>query len=400
MKRVHVLLLTVLLVSLLNLHAADGWRFLHDDNGLRFSSYARSHLVLGLGRTQGRDLFFNPHNGHTETYGHHPPGLGLILAGWFQFWGRSDPFVARALAVCFHLVTVGIVFALLARPAWDGPALVAGLALASVPMSSFFGKMVNHEPFVLPLMLGALVSYWHWSENGNDRWLVLTLLLGTVGTLIDWQILLTVLVVAADAASHWATRRDPRFLRASLAASLTGLGAFFAVATWVSSGESGAGELIAAASYRSHISPHYPWSAWLFKLIEYSRHYFTEPLLVAAALTGALLLRDALWYRQSLTPERRLLALLGAAGILPIIVFPNGARYHAYWQFYLLPYMVLSLAHALRAMSRRLEERPRRALWVGTAVWIFAASTMTLRYRYAHPSAAVAQMLIAWRNYL
>ena len=183
-------------------------------------------------------------------------------------------------------------------------------------------------------------------------------------------------------------------------AAATGLGAFVAVAAWVAGGEAGAQQLANAAAFRSHVAPHYAWSSWLFKILEYSRHYFTEPLLVAAVVAGAVLLRQALWQREPLTAETRLLALLGAAGVLPILAFPNGARYHAYWQFYLLPYAVLSLAYVLRAAGRRLADRTRGLLYVGTAVWIVAASTMTLHYRYTHPSRAVAQMVTAWRNFL
>src|SRR5439155_195721 len=85
-------------------------------------------------------------------YGHHPPGLGLLLAGWFRLTGNDGPRTARALPALFHLVSVLLLFGLLRRQYSGAPALMAALALAVVPMSSYFGKLVNFEPVVLPLM--------------------------------------------------------------------------------------------------------------------------------------------------------------------------------------------------------------------------------------------------------
>src|SRR5207247_9167690 len=96
-------LLLLLLAALLALHSADPWQYVHDDNGRRYSSYARTHLALGLARTGGRDFFFNPSTGSLVPYGHHPPGLSLLLAGWVFVLGNDGPRAARPLPATFHL---------------------------------------------------------------------------------------------------------------------------------------------------------------------------------------------------------------------------------------------------------------------------------------------------------
>jgi hypothetical protein len=129
--------LLIVLAALLALRSGDPWRYLHDDNGRRYSSYARTHLALGLARTGGHDYFFDRADGRLVPYGHHPSGLGLLLAGWFTAVGSDGPRAARALAAGFHLVSVGLILALLRRQ-YPGPAgLVAALAAVVVPMSSF-----------------------------------------------------------------------------------------------------------------------------------------------------------------------------------------------------------------------------------------------------------------------
>jgi 4-amino-4-deoxy-L-arabinose transferase-like glycosyltransferase len=203
--------LLVLLAGLLSLHAGDPWRYLHDDNGRRYSSYARTHLVLGLEHTGGLDYFYAPASGRMVPYGHHPPGLGLLLAGWFRLTGHDGPGAARALAAGFHLVSAVLVFGLLARLYAGPPALLAGFAFAVVPMSAYFGKMVNFEPFLLPFVVGVVVAYWRWAEGGNPRWLALAASLTMLGALIDWPILLVVLVMAGDAVRRWRAAEGRRF---------------------------------------------------------------------------------------------------------------------------------------------------------------------------------------------
>src|SRR5205807_917847 len=112
--------LVVLLAALLALHSADPWRYLHDDNGRRYSSYARTPL-----------------------------------------------------------------------------------ALAVVPMSSYFGKLVNFEPVVLPLMIGLVLAYWRWAERNGARWLALALVLTALGSLVDWTMPLFLVVLGVDAARRW-----------------------------------------------------------------------------------------------------------------------------------------------------------------------------------------------------
>src|SRR4029453_2289725 len=132
-------------------------------------------------------------------YGHHPPGLGLLLAGWFHAIGTDSPAAARTLASLFPLTTAAILVAVLRSQYSATAGLIAALIFALIPMSSFFGKLVNFEPFILPLMVGAIAAYWRWAEHGGDGYLATTFVLVAAGTFIDWPILLALLVIAGDA---------------------------------------------------------------------------------------------------------------------------------------------------------------------------------------------------------
>jgi 4-amino-4-deoxy-L-arabinose transferase-like glycosyltransferase len=397
-SRVASVALLAFLAALLAIHAGDPWRYLHDDNGRRYSSYARTHLALGLARTRGLDFFYDPHDGRLVPYGHHPPTLGLLLAGWFFATGYDGPRAARTLAAIFHLVSAALVIGLLRKHYPGPPGLIAAVAFAVVPMSAFLGKMVNFEPFVLPFLIGGVVSYWHWTEGGGPGWIGLAALLLAAGTLIDWPALLAVPVVAADSARRWRRNEGRVYLGAGLGACVLGIAIGGVVAAWAGAAVNKS-DLTAALGYRLSLHGDYAWWRLVGKLVDYNRRYFTEPVLIASVAATAILVRD--WWRSvSFSPRARLLTLLGAAGILPVILFPSSARYHAYWQFYLLPYATLALADTLERAGACIARRPRMLLYTGVVVWIATASAITLHYRYTNPSGYVAKTVRELEPYL
>jgi len=387
-----------LLVGLLSLHIADPWRYLHDDNGRRYSSYARTHLVRGLAVTGGRDFFYDARDGRMVPYGHHPPGLGLLLAGWFRLLGADSPMIARSLAVLFHLATAVIVFAIL-RAYYPGPpGLVAAFVFAVVPMSSFFGKLVNFEPFVLPFTVGAVVAYWRWAERGGHGFPTTTFLLVAAGTLIDWPILLALLVIAGDALRRFRGGEGRTFLTVAIAALVVGplLGA--GVAAWTSSAV-GLPEIGKAARFRLRLHGQYHWWQLVGKIVDYNRRYFTEPVLIAQVVVAWGLLADR-WHGRTFSPRARLVALLGLAGLVPLAGFPSSARYHAYWQFNLLPYATLAVAQVLDTMVARLAPPRRRIAYAVLVLWVGIASGKMLHTRYHRPSGYVARMVRQFQHYL
>jgi len=84
----------------------------------------------------------------------------------------------------------------------------------------------------------------------------------------------------------------------------------------------------------------------------------------------------------------------------PVVGFPSSTRYHAYWQFYLLPYATLSLAYVLERLAPRLSPGSRALVYTGVACWLVAASTFTLSTRYAAPSLFVAKKVRQFDRYL
>jgi 4-amino-4-deoxy-L-arabinose transferase-like glycosyltransferase len=331
-------------------------------------------------------------------YGHHPPTLGVLLAGWFRLLGDDGPRTARALPACFHVASALLVFAILRRHYPGPPGLVAALTFAVVPMSSYFGKMVNFEPLVLPFVIAAVFSWWEWAETASRRALVASAVSIAAGVLVDWPMLLIPVVLLADALRRARCGEGGRFVRAGLALAIGSALIGIAIAAWASAPVGGA-ELGRAFSFRSRLHGRYPWWRLAGKLVDYNRRYFTEPVFVAS-LVAAWLVVFAAWRDGRLAPRDRLLALFGAVGILPVVAFPTSARYHAYWQFYLVPYATLSVAYVLDTLATRMSSAVRRLAYAVVVVGVLVSSGVTLAGRYSRPSGYVARQVREFEHYL
>ena len=127
-----------------------GWELLHEDNGALHTTFALSHVRLGLGAHAGARLLLRAaarvSRGDTAPI---RPGPGLILAAVFAATGSDTPAVARLAVIAFQLGSIACMVMLLRRLFGVGAALLGGAVMATLPMGAFFGRMVNYEPLCL-----------------------------------------------------------------------------------------------------------------------------------------------------------------------------------------------------------------------------------------------------------
>jgi len=168
------------------------FRLGHDDNSALFSSFARSHLAMGLSKTFGQDFYTYRATGEMIPYLHHPPFVALWLALWFKITGLDTPAVVRSAMGLLQFCSFGL-FSMLAskllksRIGRD----VAIFTFAVVPMNIVLGKMANHQiPGLFFLLLGAFAAVCGYMRNcgGNGNFTVLNwsgLAIGWTGALLS-----------------------------------------------------------------------------------------------------------------------------------------------------------------------------------------------------------------------
>lgn len=355
--RLAAAVIFLLATALLSVGLADDWRLLHEDNGALFTTLALSHIHLGLAGTRAHDLFVVAATGERFPYGHHPPGVALLVAGAFAVTGSDAPAVARSVPIAFHLGSGLLLLSLLRKTVSRGEALLGMFLFAVLPMSAYFGRMVGYEPLGLFAVLLAMNGWTRHRMEGGRTGLGLLGAGIVFGGLIDWAPLFFAaflgLVEAVDLV------RGASASRTALTTLVTAAGGVL-LFDFLHLALAGHGALasLAAILARGAVPGRPGLSAVDFVLgqVEGFRRYFTHAGLLSALLVAAALLRPrgklAASLRLTAPVTFRLLAATGGAALAYVVAAPRWAEIHAYWKFYALPFSILAMTQVAGAIWR------------------------------------------------
>jgi hypothetical protein len=199
----------------------DPWTKAVDYNGAVWSQAAHNILRAGLITTCGQSsaYYFGPlpipPSGY---YLHHPPGLHLVLTALFALFGEHE-WVARMLPISCSLASVILLWLLVRSCLGIRAASLSAAVFTCLPMELRYGKMVNFEPIVLMLILGALVCLRYWHLSKNSLWQIAAFSLLVIGMWVDWAMYIFVVVLC----TWWFLNSNAthgRFARAVLFAAL------------------------------------------------------------------------------------------------------------------------------------------------------------------------------------
>ena len=175
----------------------DPWIRVVDYNGAVWSQAAHNILRAGLIATLGQSsaYYFGPlpipPSGY---YLHHPPGLHLILTALFALFGEHE-WVARMLPISCSLASVILLWLLVRSCLGIRAASLSAAVFVCLPMELRYGKMVNFEPIVLMLILGALLCLRYWHLSKNSLWQAAAFSLLVIGMWLDWAMYIFVVVL-------------------------------------------------------------------------------------------------------------------------------------------------------------------------------------------------------------
>src|SRR5262245_14983832 len=394
--RVTLVVLGLYALAILSIGLSRDWRLLHEDNGAMHTTLALSHLELGLATTRAHDVFFNPRTGETFRYGHHPPGIALIVAGAFLAIGSDAPWVARLIVIGFHLASIFLLVELLTRVLPRATALLGGFLMATLPMSAYFGRMVNYEPACLFAILLQLTGYATFKQDGARKGLVRLSLGIVLGGLIDWGAFFfaAAITIALVADALGSSPRGPLAPLAVPVGSAVAIALFDLWHLWYAG--HGSMPLVGMVSQQwptqsRGVAP----LAFAHSQFEVVRRYYTHAGLVSVLLAAVVLALPQTALARTLFVSRdaallpRLLAITGGTACMYLLAAPSWAKAHAYWQFYALPFVVISMLLVWQALRRSAEGRHpliARCLLVAFILDVSATSIATLHYRHTTPS--------------
>lgn len=347
------------------------WIGLHDWNGAFYSQLARNFLRYPFEMHHAMPLVAVSEAAPPDErsiYATHPAGLVWLLAGAFRLFGESEA-VARMTAIIASLISLAVWMRLVERAHGRELAMLTGLVYCVMPMSVYYGRMMNHEAFCLCAMLCALAFWQRCIERGSDTsrragaaigWSAAVIL----GMAIDWPVALFAGLFSVHAWFEWRrTRLSGRLCLLVWAVFLCGF--LTVILHIVHAGLAGRwADLFAIFTSRSASSTAGPTSKTWPNTIE----NFTWPVMILVAITAIRILSELLrsTRRKSAHEQKSVTQgvdaewVLHVTGLAWLVPFLRQYQYHAYWVFYLGPLVALGAAigiQTLRDKSRQLGEQ-------------------------------------------
>ncbi len=387
-RRILTVAVVCLAASLLSIHLTGDWRYLHEDNGAMQTTLALSHVEAGLAVTRGHDVFIHRQTGKAALYGHHPPGVALILAGAFSLAGSAEPAVARSVVVLLQLGSL-LCMARLLGWLYPAPTALAGtLAFAILPMGAYFGRMVNYEAPCLFGVLLQLLGFVGYSTSGRKRSLVLLAAGIVLAGLVDWPAFFFAAAVGLAGAwnAHRGDVRGRHVFFVAAGASVGTLGFVILHLWWAGRGSLEALSTVAGSSAQGG-TPLDGAGSFLAGQLDSFRRYFSHTGLLASLFAAGLglvprsRLSGVLLGGDNGKLRRTLLAVTGSAAGAYVLAAPSWASIHPYWKFYFLPFVAVSVALLFEALSGLAR---RTSLIVGALLLAEMIGTSTYLLRVRH----------------
>ncbi|HEX8036754.1 MAG TPA: glycosyltransferase family 39 protein [Ktedonobacterales bacterium] len=379
--------LTLLLAFfVLTLNVATPWHTLHEENGLVFESAAINHIRYGLAFTKGQDYFDESTRLYTYSagtihptgvssdqqfqylltgqsrpvlYGHHPPLLGLTVAGsllvfGYHFWS------VRLVPITFTMLGLILFYSLMWLLFDPVTASLSAVLFISFPITAYYGRNVAHESPTLCCALGVALCYVLWRRSQRTRWLVAMAACMALGMAYGWPMLFCALILPA---LDWLAIRRVHW---GLVAATVGAGTLIflvviAQISWASGWSLNALEdafLLRSATVtpREAYAVSIPWPITI--LVRNAIDFGLWTLLLLPALWRFFVARVR---TEGFSMRLQFIALFGLVGLTHILVFHVGAAVHDYWQFYLIPYYAASLGWGGSVLATTLAQRSSHA---------------------------------------
>lgn len=336
----------VWLATVLSTNIDRPWIAAIDYNGAVWSQAAHNILRAGLVKTLGASsgFYFGPLPiPPWGYYLHHPPLLHLIITALFAVFGENE-WVARLFPIGCSLASVILLWLLVRSCAGIRAATLSAAVFACMPMELRYGQMVNFEPCILMLMLGALLCLRYWMVSGKPQWKHATLALILAGLWVDWAMYAFVASLCVCWLRRW--RDGRRFAGILLIISSLSAACYFIRIRLVRADawQNLAHTFVVRLGYSGNDG--FTEFQWLNRILQsLTAHYLLPGWLLAAI--GVLILFRARRHEENSLWLFRASVCVFVTDVFLIGVFQNESYIHQYFSFYFLAPVAIMAGIAL-----------------------------------------------------
>lgn len=314
------------------------------NNAWNFNTYsliAHNYVAYGFSETLLAPIISvsEIHPQKPIYYLHHPQLLSVTQALFFTMFGESF-LTARLPVVIATFFSVVFMYLIGRELGTKRYALFSLMIAVLLPGIVVFGRMIGQESFVMLFVLICLWSVLLYKKTGEKKFFIISCISVVLGTLSDWPMVYFTLAL-------YPLMRSWKMYFSLVALSALTASLFFLYSIWLSNGPE---DLVQAFLVRSpgNVLTQPLWIVlWPITIFLRIGIYF-NPLVIFLSVVGLLLV-----FRRKHTKISEALVCLLLFGGIHILLYPEGSFGHAYWIYYLFPFIVFSASYIVSEFRHR-----------------------------------------------
>jgi len=305
---------------------------------------AKNHVKYGFENTRFLITLSNV-NDHFFYRFNHPPLFQVFVALSFMAFGVHE-WSARIVPILFSVLGVILVYFITSKTYNKRVGVISSILVAFIPISSYFGRMVNYESCVL--FFGLLTVYLYSRMNKNPSKLneIFFIFIVVLGTLSDWPYLILLGLLTLYSLFFDGNNNNKKNCSIAFFISMMVLAAYFLINIEVNGSIELFGRLSVRSGMKSYISTFEFYEMMGSKFVK----YFTTPLIIASILGIILSVSERFAKNFFNRHEHSYLSIFLLWGLLYIILLPESAVAHDYAIYYMIPGVAISASLFINAI--------------------------------------------------
>lgn len=344
---------------------------------------ALNHLNYGLNQTNGLSVT-SVFEGDNIYHLNHPPLVQLLIAGSFYLFGVSEV-SARLVPILFSLFNFILIYFISKKLFNTKVALFSSIVFTFMPMSSYFGRVVNFEAVTLFFILFVTFNYISWIQDSKINNYILAIIGIVFGSMSDWAfyLLLPMLFLYSII-----TKRK---IISTMGLLLTGIGMSMFYFYIIKLNTGNIGWWINHAKERQ-VYNYFLNEEFYARIIARLWKYMSVVPLISVTYIIYLIVEIGKQFRKKSAIDNDIIKSLSGAinkfknelmlmiifcvGVLYIIIFPQSTYVHTWQMFYILPGMSITAGVGLFKIFTHSKRGYYFSLLLICIIILFSANTL------------------------
>jgi hypothetical protein len=367
------------LSSRLNINVQRGpgsWNLINEGSAAFTKSFAMSHLYLGLSVTKGQNFFYNGQEEAPRPYLHLPPGLGLSVWAMYHFLGYENqlqilmplllPLISQTLSfILIAVITVIMTGSLLLS-------VCVTLIFVLLPISLYFGHIVETAVVTLPFLLISLIAYLYYLRKPQLKYEFLLLVASVFSTFYCWTGLFILPVIGIHQLIYSKFKPNKSQILFIIKCFLWELLLVFLVFGQIYWADNFSFNTLKEGYERRVLGDTYT-KVSLFEFIQicsnHIKNLFTLPVSLTALFFTLVNIKNGLSDKKiSINAQVIFVSLF--IGLGPVLSVPYVTIGHQFWFFGLIPFFTLSTIMVFKYLYNKFSKNIRY-FYVIVAIFIF-----------------------------